>query len=64
VISLAMATSDRTEATATVETRPPKYQVVIPQPVRRAIGIEGKKSTLQITVERLGTEEVDEGGSS
>jgi bifunctional DNA-binding transcriptional regulator/antitoxin component of YhaV-PrlF toxin-antitoxin module len=59
-----MGSSERSEATTTVEAGPPKYQIVIPQPVRRAIDIEGKKSTLQITVERLGTEEADEGGSS
>jgi bifunctional DNA-binding transcriptional regulator/antitoxin component of YhaV-PrlF toxin-antitoxin module len=59
-----MATSDREEVTTTVEAGPPKYQIVIPQAARRHLGIEGKKSTLQITIERLGTEEADEGGSS
>jgi bifunctional DNA-binding transcriptional regulator/antitoxin component of YhaV-PrlF toxin-antitoxin module len=58
-----MAASDRDEITTTVKARPPKYQIVIPQPARQAIGIEGKNSTLQITIERVSAEE-PEGGSS
>jgi len=60
-----MVISDRNEVTTTVQAGPPKYQVVIPQQARRALGIDGKDSILQITIEpkRIETDsDEDEGG--
>ena len=54
-----MAASNRNEITTTVQAGPPKYQVVIPQQARRALGIEGKDSILQITIEAKSIEEVN-----
>jgi len=46
--------------TTTIETGPPKYQVVIPSQVRKALDFEGERVILEteITVKRV----IDDGG--
>jgi len=48
--------------TTTIEVGPPKYQVVIPSQVRRALDFEGDRVIIEteITVKRV----IDDGGES
>ena len=59
---MSASSQDPDEVTTTVTMGPPKSQVTIPIEARRALGIDGKRALLEITVNVTKVLDEDDGG--